>query len=268
MTERSADIRKSNARDVEAFLNAVTRQTPPAGTVTPESGLIDEFENGISKVSLALGPLIPMTITTWASGVLTNRTAENPNVTNGNVDNGASMSFTMLVNPSSVNWGKTNAAQSSYARNGYVVQAWGPNQETITANGRSPSFMVAGEGLTSIGKRRSQGFKNMMALFSAYRNNGYELIRNPATSKVSRVINKVRGILIDYDGSQLLGHFTNFTLDNSGDMPYAMEYNFEFVVSNTSGEYAEIRGHFAPPNPQVLENVPVLLGNLGTPGGN
>ena len=254
MIERSPDIRKKVALEVETYLDAISRQTPPAGTVSKESG----FNTEISNLSMALGPLIPMTITTWVSGITVTGEGSDNNqdvtINEADVTEGASLSFTMLINPASVNWGKTNASQVSYTRYGYVTQLWGPNQETITANGRSPAFMMAGEGLTNIGQRRSLGYKNLMSLMAAYRNNGYELIRRPTGNLVSRVINKVRGVVIDYDGSRILGHFTNFTLDNTADNPYAMDYNFEFVVSCGSNDYSQIRGHFAPPDPQVPRN--------------
>jgi len=229
--EGSPDQRTSIAKGTELFLAGSAAQTPPSSSVQPfgdnPPDVIPLSE--LANVSMVLGAILPMTFTTW------------------NQTTNASMSFQMLVNPENVNWGKTNSIQLQYTRKGFITQLWGPNQEMISAVGRTASFMVKGEGLTSFSKRRSFGFHNFMALMAAYKNNGYELIDPLKLGQSTRVINRVSSILLTYDGNSVLGHFNNFTMDQDADHPYSMNYNFEFVVSNSSGVYQEIRGHFLPP---------------------
>jgi len=43
-----------------------------------------------------------------------------------------------------------------------------------------------------------------------------------------------------------MGHFNTFTLDETADSPFIMNYNFEFICSSTSNDYRDVRGHFLP----------------------
>ena len=245
--EGSRDQRTEIARGTELFLAASALQAPPSSSVQPiESNTPDYIPySELANVSMTLGAILPITFTTW------DQTKQQ------------SMSFQMLVNPENVNWGKTNSIQMQYSRKGFITQLWGPNQEMISAVGRTAAFMVKGEGLTSFSKRRSLGFKNLLALMAAYKNNGYELLDPLKMGQSTRVINRVRSVLLSYDGNSLLGHFNNFTLDQDAEHPYSMNYNFEFVVSNSSGVYQEIRGHFLPPVDSSPTTASPLVNNQG-----
>src|SRR5512135_1822855 len=48
---------------------------------------------------------------------------------------GNRISFTLLINPASMNHGKTSAVYAGYTRTGYITQLWGPNQDLITSTG-------------------------------------------------------------------------------------------------------------------------------------
>lgn len=157
------------------------------------------------------------------------------------------LSFTMLINPESWNHSKTSSIQSSYTRDGYVTQLWGPSQDLITSNGKTAAFMVEGIGLTNSARKRSFSYSNFLALLYSYRNNGYilsDFTKN--VNELTRVIDKVTGIEIFYDYQNYMGHFNNFTIDDSADTPFLLNYNFEFVISTLSTNYNEVRGHFTP----------------------
>lgn len=211
---------------VTGNLNAI----PALGDVNP-AGVV----GGNRPVTGAVDPLIPMIF----------RMAD---------ENGNPISFTLLVNPESLNHGKTASSQAIYTRKGFVIQLWGPNQDTFSATGRTGGFIVDGPGYSSIGQRKSVAFKNLMALIAVYRNNGYDYF-DPFKGETdrnftSRVINVVKGIELYYDGCTMMGHFNNFTLDNDAERPFSMNINFEFVVSNLNAGaddgYSEIYGHFLP----------------------
>jgi hypothetical protein len=172
------------------------------------------------------------------------------------------ISFVLLINPENINHGKTNAVYAGMARQGFITQMWGPNQDLLTGTGKTAGFYTSGVGLTDINSQRSFGFKNFMAFFSTYRNNGYELLDQTNLNNLTRVINVIHGIEIDYDGQTFLGHFNNFTLDDSADSPFIFNYNFEFVVSSLSTDYNEIRGHFIPPG-EKIERKPRLVSKVG-----
>ena len=205
---------------------------------------------GLTPITGAMPALLPMTIAT--SNITSNKRVE----------------FTMLVNPENVNHGKTNSVYSSYTRNGYVTQLWGPNQDLLTGTGKSAAFMVEGAGLTNILRRQSIGFQNFMALLRAYRNNGYMMLdpMNLRTIVTTRVISLIHGIEITYDGQVFMGHFNNFTIDENAETPFTFNYNFEFVCSTLSNNYNGVRGHFkriSISNSQPSKEIqPVLLADI------
>jgi hypothetical protein len=161
--------------------------------------------------------------------------------------NNTRLEFTMLINPVTLNYGKTVTVNPALTRQGYIVQAWGPNQDMITSNGTTAAFYSEGIGLTNMARKRSFAYANFLAFFYAYRNNGYQFY-DPTQLKagLTRVINIVHGVEIFYDGQIFMGHFNNFTIDENADRPFLFDYNFEFVISTQSEDYSEVKGHFAP----------------------
>lgn len=173
----------------------------------------------------------------------------------------------LLINPESLNHGKTNATTFAYTRNGFVTQLWGSNQDILTSTGKTAAFMVPGVGITNFFRRRSFGFLNFMALMNAYRNNGYRIL-DPTmtdTSVLTRVISLVQGVEIDYDNQTYMGHFNTFTLDEDGEHPYLFNYNFEFIISCLNNEYKEVRGHFKRISDKNGEGAPVTIEEGATP---
>ena len=181
-----------------------------------------------SALTGAMEPIIPMRIATIGK----NGFANDP------------IDFTLLMNPESWNHAKTNSYQTAYTRSGWVVQLWGPNQDTISSNGRTAAMMNAGVGLDSFVRQTTFSYLNFLSLISAYKTNGYEFLDRLAPSTTSRVINRVFGVHIMFDNQDFMGHFTNFTLDEDDEHPYIFNYNFEFVISSLTAEETEIRGHY------------------------
>ena len=189
---------------------------------------------------------------------------------------GNRLTFTMLINPSNMNHGKTSSVYSSYTRNGYVTQLWGSNQDLISSTGKTAAFMVEGSGLTNLARRRSFAYTNFLALLYSYRNNGYQFL-DPSFLKdtLTRVINIIHGVELFYDNHIFMGHFNNFTIDESADRPYLFDYNFEFVISSLSNNYDEVRGHFisikdikqTPDKPRLIgkitENSEIVVESYG-----
>ena len=162
---------------------------------------------------------------------------------------GDEMTLTLLINPENMNHGKSQSMNTSYTRKGYVTQYWGPNQDLITATGKSAAFMAVGEGLTNVATLKTLGFHNIMALIAAYRNNGYQIVdRIDLQSLFTRVIEVIPMVKLSYDGQEFLGHFNNFTMDDLAETPFIFNYNFEFVVSVLSLNDSEVRGHYLPLN--------------------
>jgi len=159
---------------------------------------------------------------------------------------GLQNTFTMLVNPENINHGRTHAIYANYTRKGYVTQMWGPNQDLLTGTGKTAAFMSKPEGLTRNSKV-SFAFHNFMALLASYRNNGY-IFYDPSEMQepLTRIINTINGVELEYDNQIFMGHFNNFTIDESSEQPFSLNYSFEFVTSTLSRNYDQVRGHFVP----------------------
>ncbi len=177
---------------------------------------------------------------------------------------GFRLSFTLLVNPSNMNHGKTSSVFTDYTRGGYITQLWGPNQDLISCIGKTAAFIVEGTGLTNVSRRRSFSYMNFLSLMYAYRNNGYQFLDLTSfKDTLTRVVNVIHGVELSYDNHNFMGHFNNFTIDESADRPYLFDYNFEFVVSSLSRDYNEVRGHFVPiKDVGSTEDVPKLVNNV------
>lgn len=197
---------------------------PARDQIGPEA--VRAFNSLESDLTGVKGPSFPLTIALTGS-------------------QGQRMEIVMLLNPETMNHGKTNATYSSYTRKGYVNQLWGPNQDILTAQGRSAAFMVPGIGLSTFLRTRSFAFVNLMALVSAYKHNGYQILDPTQTNALfTRVISRVTGVEIHYDNQIFMGHFSNFTLDEDDTHPYLFNYNFEFIISTLDGSGTEVRGHY------------------------
>jgi len=224
------------ARTTEYFLSKVV--TPQRSYV----GMLDgtPLEDTLKYVTGAIGPVLPMTFTIYSQSINTPSDEE-------------LIQLILLINPDSVNHGKVNSVQASYTRQGYVIQPWGPNQETLSATGKTAAFMVTDRGLTNLAQQSTIAFHNLMALVALYRNNGYQY-EDPLISKdtqlrtnLNRVISVIRGVRMTYDGDSFLGHFNTFTLDQDAASPFLMGINFEFICSTLSNaSESEIRGHYLP----------------------
>lgn len=153
--------------------------------------------------------------------------------------------FTMLMNPDSWNHGKTQSYQSTYTRSGWHVQLWGSNQDTISSTGRTAAMMTPEAGLDYTKRVTTFAYLNFMALVTSYKTNGYEFMDRLSTvESLTRVISRVRGVQIIFDGHIFMGHFANFTLDESAESPFVFNYNFEFIISTLTGSDFEVRGHY------------------------
>lgn len=230
--------RDAIVRSTEDFLSRVTTTdrnfigpASDADKVLPNVGAALKYATGI------LGQVKPIIFTIYDQNALENADKW-------------TISLVLLVNPESMNHGRTNTVQSQLTRKGFVIQPWGPNQDMLSAQGRTAAFMTTDEGLAMVTSRSSASYHNLAALASVYRNNGYiykDRWQDKTTKGHSRVIDTVRGVAMQYDGDEFEGHFNTFILDNDAANPFTLNFNFEFVCSSLSMDAdREVRGHFLP----------------------
>lgn len=223
----------------DIFLNEVggsSAFTPVPINVTPES-LRQEEDSALTG---AADPILPMKIAIADA-------------------KGKRLEFTMLINPNNLNHGKTSSANPLYTRKGWVTQLWGPNQDVLTATGKTAAFMRASVGVTNFYRKESFAYLNFMSLVTAFKNNGYRIFDFTDAREVtrianSRVIDLIHGVEIFYDNNTYMGHFNTFTLDEDADNPFIFNYNFEFINSILNNDYSEVRGHFSPIPEREQEN--------------
>jgi hypothetical protein len=154
--------------------------------------------------------------------------------------------LTLLVNPSdmSVSYTKIQSYQSR-TRFGYVFEAWGEDQPTISFSGMTAGFVagavdvanpsgaqVSGEassvtGYQEAARRDSAAWQNFMALYHFYRNNGY-IFDTIGGSEAHLFIGSVA---IDFDQWTYVGHIESFSYRFEEGSPHKVSFDLEFKVS-------------------------------------
>lgn len=156
----------------------------------------------------------------------------------------------LMVNPTDIQYGSTQAVQNAYTRKSWVSTYWGRQLRTLTVSGSSAGFyynpnevintvrglQVRSGALTNYNRRNSLAFANLLALISYFKRNGAYFLTDTADQTLwndgtSRVINVMDFVMVSYDGADHIGAFNSFTLDDHAETPYQVKYNFEFVVA-------------------------------------
>jgi len=138
-----------------------------------------------------------------------------------NPDN-LTLKFTPKVTPERVRW--TTRRSSSY-----ILHAHHDELDTLNATGKSALF-YNNDGLTSANRHETIGWENIQKLLSIYRNNGMNFNKKPM-QKGSSVIDSVGRVLITYDDVLYKGHFDSFSLNESAEKPFYLDFSFDFKVT-------------------------------------
>lgn len=188
----------------------------------------------------------------------------------------ASYPLNLMVNPSDIQYGNSKSVQSVYTRKGWVSTYWGSQLRTMTVSGSSAGFYynpsqvisaaqglgIAAGGLSNYSRRSSIGFANLLALVSYYKRNGAYFLEDVSEQTywkdgTSRVINVMDFVMISYDGTDHVGAFNTFTVNDDSSNPFKIEYNFEFVVAGLRGE--KFDGHLRKANNERNGKVEVSI---------
>jgi hypothetical protein len=149
----------------------------------------------------------------------------------------------LLVNPRSFkNSLEKITSDGSWGRNGPIIEHWGEQMDKIEASGKIAAFYALDSnppglltdndpGLTRMVRNSSTAYQNLLSLYLIYRNNAgiwTQDFINPASTKTNLSI--VGSIFIFYDNILYVGSFDNFTISESDEAPYSLEYSFSFTV--------------------------------------
>lgn len=142
----------------------------------------------------------------------------------------------LLLNPQDFERSYERIADSSAkGRQGHIVHLWTENPLSISCKGMTAAqYAVDAEGsggLTGANRVYSLSYKNLMSLVMIYRNNGMIFTgqNDFYVEKGSDGIGLIpASVFIYYDGHVYIGSFDDFSIDDSGDKPFNLEYSFKF----------------------------------------
>ena len=174
--------------------------------------------------------------------------------------------LTLLINPQNMSLTFAKKINSSFARDGYIVEEWGEEQDVIQCSGKIGGYYVIRgsdfngpskiSGLNRYNRSKSLSFKNLYKLLYIFRNNGaiYQNETMPREStkliqqsgypyinhRIPKVIeneknriDRLGDVKMYYDQTIYVGAFDTFSINEDANSPYTLEYNFQFTVQRT-----------------------------------
>lgn len=183
-------------------------------------------------------------------------------VNGGNTDSNIPV-LTLLINPENMTINMTKKIAPSYARDGYIIETWGEEQDVIQCSGKIGGYYIAKgngiqgpesmSGLNRYGRSKSLSFKNIYKLLYIFRNNGaiyqnttkeesnsklmssagYLKIKERAQASFSNAnnrIDRVGDVFLNYDQTKYMGSFDTFSMVEDANTPYTLEFSFQFTV--------------------------------------
>jgi hypothetical protein len=176
----------------------------------------------------------------------------------------------LFINPSDMQIGNVNISSNQFTRKGWVSTLWGSQQSTVSANGSSAGFYYKANesaGITNFSRKDAISFVNLLSLISMFKNNGANHSKSPYSADMyktgtSRIIDVMDSIKISYDGSEYLGDFISFTIEEDATQPFKMSYSFEFVINGISSDAYYFEGHLG--NSLYEPYAPLVIGIQGS----
>ena len=155
----------------------------------------------------------------------------------------------LLVNPRSVkNSMEKVISDGNWGRNGPIIEHWGENLDKLEGAGKIAAFYsldvgqtpIGGSaswpGLTRMARNYSTAYQNLLSLYLIYRSNAGIWTQdyiNPQTNSYGQAyvnLAVLGSIYIFYDNILYIGSFDNFTISESDEAPFSLEYSFSFTV--------------------------------------
>lgn len=171
--------------------------------------------------------------------------------------------LTLLINPENMTISMSKRVAPTFARDGYIVETWGEEQDVIQCSGKIGGYYIAKgndipgpeslDGLNRYGRNKSLSFKNIYKLLYIFRNNGAvfqnttkvksnsKLVQHAGYPKITERIpesfknaknriDRVGDVFMSYDQTKYIGSFDTFSMVEDGSKPYNLEFSFQFTV--------------------------------------
>ena len=129
----------------------------------------------------------------------------------------------MKINPTNLSENFQKLINRKRTKGGFIVEHWGDQLDSISATGVTGGFMNE-RGLTNENRRDTSAFQSFESLISIYRNNG-SIYSTRDGSLVAQ-----GSIIMYYDDTIRHGFFETFSVDESPEKPYNIDYQFTFKI--------------------------------------
>jgi hypothetical protein len=173
----------------------------------------------------------------------------------------------LLINPTTMSKSFTKLQQfTERTRFGYVFQAWGEEQPTMSITARCGAFISGGRGVQWASRRDSASWQNLVGAFHFYRNNGY--IYDTVGKSNAHLM--VGALSIHYDGWIYYGHMSSFSYAfNEQNTKGGIEFSLDFTISAMvdTAQQTTLISPMRPPNPDPKSARFQNSGGGDAPGG-
>lgn len=146
----------------------------------------------------------------------------------------------LLVNPNSFGVKSQKiVSDGNWGRNGPIIEFWGDDQDKISGAGKVAAFYAldanprvggGGPGLGRSVRNVSLAWQNFQSLYLLYRNNGALYTGDMSQQDRDLLLTTVGSVYLFYDNIMYIGCFDSFTITESDQAPFSIEYSFEFTV--------------------------------------
>lgn len=140
----------------------------------------------------------------------------------------------MLINPSDFSRSYEHSIDAPKVRRGHIIHLWLEKPLSISCKGVTAAQYILNSvgdgGLTNRFRAQSLSHLNLMSLVRIYKNNGYIFSGDAFGELNSNMPLIAMSVYIYYDGHIYLGSFDDFSVMDSADKPYNMDYSFRFTA--------------------------------------
>lgn len=133
--------------------------------------------------------------------------------------------LTMKINPRNLDSSYAQLINRKRTLGGFIEEHWGEQLDSLSASGTTGEFF-GNFGLTNTMRRDTEMFQKFEEFVTIYRNNG-----SVYDSRSGQVV--AQGfVIMNYDSGIYHGFFESFTINESDQKPYCLDYDFSFKITS------------------------------------
>jgi len=129
----------------------------------------------------------------------------------------------MKINPKNLSSKYTQLINRKRTLAGFIEEHWGEQLDSLSAGGQTGQFFGP-IGLTDDRRRDTDAYDRFRQLVAIYRNNG-----SVYDTRTGKIIAQ-GAVVMNYDNCVYAGYFESFTIIDSADRPFSLNYDFAFKV--------------------------------------